>query len=141
MFFLKLPNSARWCWCTPLILALGRQRQADLCELTGSLVYKVSSRTARPTQRNPVSKNQKKKQKQKNKKKTHNCLINSRRPSHRPTSGYLGPSSKVTTTSEPPFLTPIGSAMGLCILDDRATGVIHKFHTCLQALSLRTGSE
>jgi hypothetical protein len=56
MFFLKLPNSARWCWCTPLILALGRQRQADLCELTGSLVYKVSSRTARPTQRNPVSK-------------------------------------------------------------------------------------
>ena len=44
----------------PLIPALGRQRQADF-ELEASLVYKVSSRTARAIQRNPVLKNQKKK--------------------------------------------------------------------------------
>jgi hypothetical protein len=50
-------------WRTPLIPALGRQRQP---EFEASLVYKVSSRTARATQRNPVSKN--KKQKTKNKK-------------------------------------------------------------------------
>jgi hypothetical protein len=39
-------------WYTPLIPALGRQRQAELCKFKSSLVYKVSSR---PTQRNPVS--------------------------------------------------------------------------------------
>ena len=27
-------------WCTPLIPALGRQRQVDLCEFEASLVYK-----------------------------------------------------------------------------------------------------
>lgn len=36
----------------PLILALRRQRQADLC-----LVYRASSRTARATQRNQLLKN------------------------------------------------------------------------------------
>ena len=44
----------------PLIPALGRQRQANLCEFEASLVYKINSRTARATQRNPVS-NQKEK--------------------------------------------------------------------------------
>ena len=45
-------------WHMPLILALGRQRQSDLCEFKASLIYKVSFRTARAvTQRNPVSKN------------------------------------------------------------------------------------
>jgi hypothetical protein len=39
----------------PLIPALGRQRQADLCEFKASLVYTVSSRSTRATQRNPVS--------------------------------------------------------------------------------------
>jgi hypothetical protein len=34
-----------------------------ISEFEASLVYKVSSRTARATQRNPVSKNQKKKKK------------------------------------------------------------------------------
>ena len=44
-------------WHTPLILALGRQRQVDLCEFKVSLIYKVSSRTARAvTQRSPVFK-------------------------------------------------------------------------------------
>jgi hypothetical protein len=37
-----------------LIPALGRQRQVDL-EFKVCLVYRVSSRTARATQRNPVS--------------------------------------------------------------------------------------
>jgi hypothetical protein len=41
----------------PLISALGRQRQADLCEFKASLVYKVGSRTTIATQRNPVSTN------------------------------------------------------------------------------------
>ena len=40
----------------PLIPALGRQKQASEFEV--SLVYRVSSRTARATQRNSVSKNQ-----------------------------------------------------------------------------------
>ena len=40
----------------PLIPALRRQRQVNLCELKDSLVYRVISRTARPTLRNLVSK-------------------------------------------------------------------------------------
>ena len=55
-------------WCTPLIPALGRQRQR-ISESEASLVYKVISRTARATQRNPVSENQKKKKKKKKKRK------------------------------------------------------------------------
>jgi hypothetical protein len=39
----------------PLIPALRRQRQADLCEFEASLVYRVSSRTSRAIQRNSVS--------------------------------------------------------------------------------------
>ena len=31
----------RW-WCTPLIPALRRQRQVDLCEFKANLVYKLS---------------------------------------------------------------------------------------------------
>ena len=38
-----------------LISALRRERQVDLCEFKASLVYKMSSRTAR-TQKNPISK-------------------------------------------------------------------------------------
>jgi hypothetical protein len=34
--------------------APGRQRQADLCEFKASLVYRLSFRTAKATQRNPV---------------------------------------------------------------------------------------
>jgi hypothetical protein len=44
----------------------GRGRR--ISEFEASLVYKVSSRTARATQRNPVSKNQKKRKKEKKKK-------------------------------------------------------------------------
>jgi hypothetical protein len=40
----------------PLIPALGRQRQANLCEFKASLVYRVGCRIAKATQRNPVSK-------------------------------------------------------------------------------------
>jgi hypothetical protein len=57
-FFLFIKN-----W--PLILVLGRQMQTDLCEFETSLVYRVSSRIARATQKNSVSKN-KKTNKQKN---------------------------------------------------------------------------
>jgi hypothetical protein len=40
----------------PLIPALWRQSQVDLSEFVISLVYRVSSRTLKATQRNPVSK-------------------------------------------------------------------------------------
>jgi hypothetical protein len=45
-------------WCTPLILELQSQGQADLYEFEASLVYRMSSRIDRATQRNRVSKNQ-----------------------------------------------------------------------------------
>jgi hypothetical protein len=37
--------------------ALGRQRQVDLCEFEASLVYRVSSKTTKATQKDPVLKN------------------------------------------------------------------------------------
>ena len=40
-----------------LVPVLRRLRQVDLCEFKASLVYKMSSKTARATQRNSVSKN------------------------------------------------------------------------------------
>jgi hypothetical protein len=43
----------------PLIPALVRQREVDLCEFEGSLIYRESVRTARGTQRNPVLKTNK----------------------------------------------------------------------------------
>jgi hypothetical protein len=51
-------------WHTPLIPDLGG-RGRQISEFEASLVYKVSSRTAKATQRNPVLK---KNQKNKNKK-------------------------------------------------------------------------
>jgi hypothetical protein len=45
----------------PLIPALGRQ----ISEFEANLVYRVSSRTARAIQRNPVKKKEKKKKKRK----------------------------------------------------------------------------
>ena len=50
-FLLKVSCSVRQWWLTPLILVLGRQRQTDLCEFEDSLVYRLSSRTARATQK------------------------------------------------------------------------------------------
>jgi hypothetical protein len=47
----------------------GRGRGRWISEFEASLVYKVSSRTARITQRNPVSK-----KKEKSKTKLYNCL-------------------------------------------------------------------
>jgi hypothetical protein len=38
---------AGWWWQTPLILALGRQREVDLCEFKANLGYRSTSRTAR----------------------------------------------------------------------------------------------
>ena len=48
----------------PLIPAPGRQRQG-VSEFEAGLVYRVSSRTARATQRNPVWKNKNKQTKKK----------------------------------------------------------------------------
>jgi hypothetical protein len=56
-------EAGQW-WHMPLIPALGKKRQVD-SEFEASLVYKVSSRTTRAMQRNPVSKNQKEKKKRK----------------------------------------------------------------------------
>jgi hypothetical protein len=44
-----------------LIPAFRRQRPSDLCEFGANLVYRVSSRTVKATQRNPVSKPNKQK--------------------------------------------------------------------------------
>jgi hypothetical protein len=52
----EIQAAGQW-WCTPLILPLGR-----VSEFEASLVYRVSSRTARATQRNPVSRKKKKKE-------------------------------------------------------------------------------
>jgi hypothetical protein len=61
----KEKKLARQWWCTPLIPALGRQSQADFSQV--SLVYRVSSRTTKAIQRNPVSTKPKRKRKKKNK--------------------------------------------------------------------------
>jgi hypothetical protein len=54
--------SRAW-WRMPLTTALGGGggRGSRISEFEASLVYRVSSRTARAAQRNPASKNQKKK--------------------------------------------------------------------------------
>jgi hypothetical protein len=49
-------------WHVPLIPALGG-RGKQISEFEASLVYRVSSRIARATQRNPVSEKKKKKEK------------------------------------------------------------------------------
>jgi hypothetical protein len=59
MLFFKTYKIARWWLYTPLIPALWKQRQVDLCEFKASLIYSVSSRSARATQRTLVSKKQK----------------------------------------------------------------------------------
>jgi hypothetical protein len=43
-----------------------RQRQSELCEFESSLIYTVSSRIVKATQRNPVSKKKTNKQTKKN---------------------------------------------------------------------------
>lgn len=60
-FSFHLPNPlSSWVWrCTPLIPALGGQRQIERCEFEASLDYIVRSKIARATQRNPVSKTKK----------------------------------------------------------------------------------
>jgi hypothetical protein len=57
----KKKKRAGWWWHTPLIPALSRW----ISEFEASLVYKVSSRTARTIQRNSISKKKKKRKKKK----------------------------------------------------------------------------
>jgi hypothetical protein len=57
----SLSLGGQW-WGMPLIPGFGRQRQEDLCEFKPSLLSRTSSRTARATQRNPVSKQQQQQQ-------------------------------------------------------------------------------
>lgn len=63
---------------------------------------------------------------------------------HGPSGGYPGPGSKINMTSKPLFLAPVGwehhsLKQGLWCFGDRVTGVIHKFHVYLHALSLWIG--
>jgi hypothetical protein len=55
----KIQIKGRAWWHTPLVPALGG-RGRQISQFEASLAYKVSSRTARAIQRNPVSKNQNK---------------------------------------------------------------------------------
>jgi hypothetical protein len=55
-YFVKREKDVKQWWRTPLIPALGG-RGRQISEFEASLVYRVSSRTARATQRNPVLKN------------------------------------------------------------------------------------
>ena len=48
-------------WCVLLISVLWWQRQVDLCEFKAIMVYRVISRPAKATQRNPVLKIKRKK--------------------------------------------------------------------------------
>jgi hypothetical protein len=59
-----LTQAGQW-WHRLLIPALGRQRQE--AEFEASLVYRVSSRTARDAQRNPVSEKNKERKKERKK--------------------------------------------------------------------------
>ena len=66
----KKRGNCGWVWWhMPLIPVLRRQRGRQISEFEFSLDYKVSSRTARAKQRNPVSK-KKQTNKQTNKKQT-----------------------------------------------------------------------
>lgn len=60
--------TGQW-WWTHLIPALRRQRQVDLYEFEANLVYRASSRTAKTTQWDPVSKNQKEEEEERRRKK------------------------------------------------------------------------
>ena len=61
--FVKKIVSAGWEGHMPLIPALRKQKQVDLCEFEVSLVYIASSRTARAIEGDPVSKNKTKQNK------------------------------------------------------------------------------
>uniref|UniRef100_A0A8C8W5E0 Uncharacterized protein n=1 Tax=Peromyscus maniculatus bairdii TaxID=230844 RepID=A0A8C8W5E0_PERMB len=59
-FFKKKKSAGRW-WRTPLIPALGRQSQADLCEFEARLGYQVSPRKGAKLHRETLSQKKKKK--------------------------------------------------------------------------------
>ena len=63
----KLKEVLAW-WHMPLIPALGG-RDRQISDFETNLIYRMSSMTARATQKNPVSKNSTKQNKTRNKKK------------------------------------------------------------------------
>ena len=64
IFFKTKKIAGQWQHTTS-ITAFVKQRQVGLCEFEASLVYRVSSRIARATQRNPVLRKVQSKEKQK----------------------------------------------------------------------------
>ena len=54
-------ETRQW-WHTPLIPALGKERQTDFCEFKASLVYRASSRTGSKATEKPCLQKQKEKQ-------------------------------------------------------------------------------
>lgn len=53
-FLIKMLRAAVW-WYMPLIKALGKQREAYLCEFKASLIYRGNSRTASATHKETLS--------------------------------------------------------------------------------------
>ena len=58
---IKISKPDRQWWCMPLIPALGREKQVDLCEFEASLVYRTSSRTGSKATEKPCLEKQEKK--------------------------------------------------------------------------------
>ena len=83
----------------PLIPALGRQRQADLCEFEANLFYKGSSRTAKAVTQESLSQKNKLKTKT-----TKNKQINNKKPEeheqHSDSTSTHKPSALPTETLE-----------------------------------------
>ena len=59
------PQAGQWRRAASLLPALRTQRQRQSCGFEASLLYRVSSRTTRATQRNPVSNSKQNKAKRK----------------------------------------------------------------------------
>ena len=104
-----------------MIPALGRQRQVDLCEFKASRVYRVSPRTGRATQRNPVWEENKNKNKQTNKytkelrSETHNRQLSEQRLKSNSAGPFLGPRKPAYQNNDLRFLASKQHSLGLLV--------------------------